>query len=144
MSNLRRPRTHSENREVLCGLCYRKSKDLRQISQNHLLQLHSFVDSQYSILDPRFQTVLCKGCINALSAHSRNPENPERGRKLLKPKYENLTPPTVHNTRRSDDQSCPCTMCEIASLNIFPGQGPALMLEKHCSCSLNLIIPVQR
>ena len=92
---------HNENRVVLCGLCYRKSKDIRKINQNHLLQLQTLVDSRYSLSDARFQTVLCSGCARILAAHTKDPENPERGRKLLKPKYDNLIPPPVHHTRLS-------------------------------------------
>ena len=131
------PRSHNENREVLCGLCYRKSKDIRKINQNHLLQLQTLVDSRYSLSDARFQTVLCAGCARILAAHTKDPENPERGRKLLKPKYDNLTPPPVHHTRLSVDQFCPCTMCEMARVTIRVGynvpDSTQMLLEKHWS-----------
>ena len=125
-------RTHSDNRAVLCGICYRKQNDLRQIKSDQLIQLKTLVDSRYSLSDPRFQSVLCKSCVLALSAHTKNPTNPEKGRKLLKPKYENLIPPPVHHTRKSEDQSCPCTVCEMCKVNLTKGSGPSgPMLEKY-------------
>ena len=131
MAHLRRPRTHSENREVVCGVCYRKSKDLRKITPLHLSQLTTLVDSSYSLDDSRFQTVLCKSCVLALAANSKTNEKPERGRKILKPAYKNLTPPPAHDTRRTEALPCPCTVCDIARQTIYPGHQPVHMLEKH-------------
>lgn len=125
------PRTHSQNREVMCGICYRKDKNLRKISPDHLIKLQNLVDSRYSLTDPMFQTVLCVTCLSSLSAHSRNPDNPDRGRKLLKPKYVNLTPPPSHNTRGTADQSCPCTVCEIARETVTPGFGSRMLQQRH-------------
>ena len=70
------PRTHSENRGVVCGMYYKKSKDLRKISPHILAQLQQFVESQYSLEDPRFQTVLCSVCVKILSVYDKNPDNP--------------------------------------------------------------------
>ena len=133
MSHLQRQRTHSENRKLVCGLCYRKSKNLRKISPDHLKKLKALVEPQYSLDDPKFQTVLCSGCAQTLSAHSENPENPVSGRRLLKPAYTILTPPPAHNTRTADGAPCPCTVCDIARQSIFPGLGAAVMLEQHWS-----------
>ena len=49
-----KPGTHNENRTVLCGVCYRKQHDLRQISADQLVQLQALVDNQYSLSDFRF------------------------------------------------------------------------------------------
>ena len=114
---------------MLCGICYKKA-DLRNITDMQLDQLQSLVDRSYSLTDIKFQTVLCKICALALTAHSRNPEKP--GRKLLIPKYSNLRPPPTHETRAADGQACPCTVCEIAQCNMVPG-GNALLQEKYWS-----------
>ena len=131
MSSMKRPRTHSENRAVVCGLCYKKSKDMRKISANHLNQLHTLVETQYSLEDPRFQTVLCSGCVKVLSVYSKAPDKPEAGRKLRIPIYKNLTPPPAHNTRNSEASPCPCTVCDIARQNLLPGSDKPPMLECH-------------
>ena len=126
------PRTHSENRGVVCGMCYKKSKDLRKISPHILAQLQQFVESQYSLEDPRFQTVLCSVCVKILSVYNKNPDNPEGGRKLVIPCYVNLTPPQMHNTRSSDTAPCPCTMCDIARQHIPPRKdGVKVPMSEH-------------
>ena len=122
-----RPRTHSENREVLCGVCYRKEKNLRKISPTHLLQLQTLVDKRYSLTDEKYQSFLCKSCLLSLSAHSKT----DRGRKLLKPRYDNLTPPPQYNTRNSDDTPCVCTTCQIAAENLTPGRRPVALKEEY-------------
>ena len=111
-------RSHNDNRSVLCGICFRK-RDLRDITENQLVQLRSIIDPNYDIDDINYQKVLCKICALGLSAHTKDPVNP--GRKLLKPVYKNLTFPPVHITRAAADTNCPCTVCEMASCNIFPG-----------------------
>ena len=131
MSHSKRPRTHSENRAVICGLCYKKSKDMRKISANHVNQLHMLVDSQYSLEDPRYQTVLCSGCVKVLSVYSKAHDKTEVGRKLRIPMYKNLTPPPAHNTRNSEASPCPCTMCDIARQNLLPGSDKPPMLMRH-------------
>ena len=118
MNLVRKARSHTENRKVLCGVCYKKG-DLRPITDNQLSQLKTLVDRSYCLDNVRYQTVLCKVCALALSAHVKKPDNP--GRTLLKPKYENLNPPPSHSTRSVDPQSCPCTMCEIARSNLTAG-----------------------
>ena len=88
-------RSHSQNREVLCGICYRKEKELRKISPSNLVLLQTHVDARYSLTEPRFQTVLCSSCIRTLTELKKNPESPERGRVLKFPKYDNMNPPTI-------------------------------------------------
>ena len=124
-------RTHSENRAVLCGLCYRKAKDMRLIGPNHLVQIHKLVDVSYDISDSKFQTVVCKSCLLSLSAHTRNPDNPERGRILYKPQYSNLTQPPVYSTRNNEVESCPCTVCKMACENLTPGWITTELKEEY-------------
>ena len=124
-------RTHSENRKVCCGICFRKAKELRQITPTHLTQLQTLVDSRYDTGDPKFQTVICKSCVLSLAAHSSNPDNPEKGRQLLKPNYDNMIPPPVYATRNTEDQLCPCTQCLIARENITPGTGAKVLKEMY-------------
>ena len=64
-------RTNSDNRAVLCGICYRKQNDLRQIKSVQLIQLKTLVDSSCSLSDLRFQSVLFKSCVLAHSAHTK-------------------------------------------------------------------------
>ena len=116
MSHNTKPGTHEENRSVLCGICFRKQGELRSISENQLLQIHSLVDISYNISDIRFQKVLCRICALALTAHTNNPDKP--GRKLMHPKYSNLASPSFHSTRQSESKDCPCTVCEIARNNL--------------------------
>ena len=118
MAHLKRARTHSENRSILCGLCFPKEKDLRLINDTHITQIKSLVNPSYDLSDPKFQKVLCKSCILSLSSHSKNPECPDRGRKLYKPCYDNLMQPPTYNTRTCDGQLCPCTVCKIAAENL--------------------------
>ena len=51
-------RSHNDNRSVLCGVCFRK-RDLRDITENQLVQLKSLIDPNYDIDDIKYQRVLC-------------------------------------------------------------------------------------
>ena len=112
MSHMTRARTHDENRFILCGICYRKESELRSFNEVQLEQIKILVDISYNLEDSRFQSVLCRTCAKALSAHTKNPQNP--GRKLSLPKYSNLNPPPKLATRQFDGKACPCTVCDIA------------------------------
>ena len=128
MNHNTKPRTHEENRSVLCGICFRKQGELRSISENQLLQIHSLIDSSYNISDIRFQKVLCRMCALALTAHTNNPDKP--GRKLMHPKYSNLASPSFHSTRQSESKDCPCTVCDIARNNLTPGSFPGKLPQE--------------
>ena len=108
MSHMKKPRTHEENRSVLCGLCFKKG-DLRKITAEQLSQLCVLVYSEYNLNNPKFQLVLCRGCALALSENSKKKE--KYGRKLLRPVYSNMRQPPAHMTRSSEDVCCPCTVC---------------------------------
>lgn len=144
MSRPVQPRTHQDNRSTLCGICYKKA-GLRNISDVQLGQLRALVDSSYSLTDMKYQTVLCKVCALALTAHTKNPEKPERT--LLKPQYVNLRPPPLHETRAAESQICPCTVCEIAKCNLVPGgfSGTPLLPEKYWAMLFpNVPYPVKK
>ena len=118
MSHSTKPRSHEENRSVLCGICYKKQAELRPITDIQVQQIHALIDSSYSIDDTRFQKVICRVCALALTAHTKNPDNP--GRKLFHPKYSNLNPPPVHATRQTERRGCTCTICKIAKTSLTP------------------------
>ena len=120
-------RTHAENRAVLCGVCYKKGV-LRPITETQLTNLQTLLDRSYDLNNERYQTVLCKICSQALSAHVKNPEKP--GRTLMKPKYDNLIQAPLHGTRSFDPQDCPCTVCQIAKSNLTPGGSSGHRLEE--------------
>ena len=119
MSHSTKPRSHEENRSVLCGICYKKQAELRPITDIQVQQIHALLDSSYSVDDTRFQKVICRVCALALTAHTKNPDNP--GRKLFHPKYSNLNPPPVHATRQTEGRGCTCTVCKIAKTSLTPG-----------------------
>ena len=130
MSHLSRPRTHEESRSAVCGVCFKK-QGLRPVTLTQLEQLRNLVDHEYDLDNTNYPKVLCKTCALALSAHNACPENP--GRKLLKPRYKNIRSPPPE-TRATADQPCPCTVCEIASCKILPGQlqgGKTFLPEKY-------------
>ena len=130
MSHFNRPRTHKESRSAVCGVCFKK-QGLRPVTSNQLEQLRNLVDREYSLENTSYPNVLCKSCALALSLYTACPEKP--GRKLLKPRYKNIRPPPPE-TRATADQPCPCTVCEIASCKILPGQlhgGKTFLPEKY-------------
>ena len=88
------------------------------------------IDEKYELDDIKYQTVVCKPCLLRLSAHFKDPSNPDRGRVLKIPSYENMTPPLFYKTRLNEDEPCGCTVCQIAKENLTPGRGQAVLPEK--------------
>ena len=131
MSHTTKSRTHEENRAFLCAVCFKKDKDLRRISDVQVAELKALVDNNFSLENPKYQSVICRGCALALSENMKNPDKPKR--KLLKPVYNNLKPPPSHSTRSVDEDCCPCTVCEISKCNIVPGWSKQLpsLAEKY-------------
>ena len=65
------PNDHTEARKSLCGICFRKMPELRDISAEQELQIQNVRYTKFSLSDPQFPNVICRSCSFALSAHSK-------------------------------------------------------------------------
>ena len=105
--------THDEVMEKICGVCYRKQKGLRKITEATLELIKDHHFAQYSLFSGDFPLVVCASCQSILG--DRKSDNPKNNspRKLPPPKYE-----AIRGTRasRSSDK-CPCGWCEIWRMN---------------------------
>ena len=88
-------RTHSENCKVVCIVCFRKPKELRNITDSvrDLIEKHilsDLSDQKWSWLP----TTICGGCRNKLSDMNKDPKSG-----LTYVDYDSLQPPQTHRLR---------------------------------------------
>ena len=115
-------RSHSENRNVVCILCFKKQKtELRKINQNTqtLLEKHIICDSSNNLSQESLMwlpTVVCTGCINALKKFDSDTSQP-----LKHIDYSSLIPPQDMRgevvTRSSWEEECSCSVCLIGRMH---------------------------
>ena len=104
---------HQKSRSLVCGVCFRKSKHIQKITPVFLtlIQKHSYKD--YTLDDQALPNVLCKSCAKCLKVV----DSEKPGRKLPVIDHSSLVKPVTINTRLGDNETCHCTICDIARLN---------------------------
>ena len=108
-----RPRTHAESRAALCSVCLGKH-EVRLAMADTEEMIQNLLDPHFTLQQENLPNGICKTCQRILRTHSKNPENPDRGRKLPpKVLYEKLSHP-VPSTRNSSKMPCDCTVCLLA------------------------------
>ena len=114
-------RSHSENRKVVCLLCFKKPKSqLRNISDHIKLLFNKLILSDPSNkIDTHsiswLPSVICTGCINMIKRHDNNISMP-----LKHIDYSSLTPPQQLRgevvTRSSWEPECLCSVCTVGRM----------------------------
>ena len=77
MSCRNKPRTHQDYISVFLWIVLQEGGDPREILNRQLEQLRNLVDSSNNFTAIKFQRVLCRCCVLALTAHTNNQDNPE-------------------------------------------------------------------
>ena len=109
------PLSHYECRQKVCGVCLRKAKEIRPITEECLILIKNFHYDGYSLDDNFFPLVVCKSCSLALKAYEKNPSKP--GRKLPNTNYEKLSRPGEGVITRSVvNCTCMCSICFVGKL----------------------------
>ena len=106
-----------DSRKKVCGVCMRKSKNLRKISNEELIHIRRHCFENYNL--ENMSSVICMSCIQTLKAYkeaSQTENTPKR--KLPNINYSNLIlPKQMSQTRLSTSTECDCSYCKIAKLN---------------------------
>ena len=102
-------KTHDQWLTLICGVCKRKEKDLRNITDLilTLIHVHHFVDYSFEWMPSK----VCKSCLNILREIDEKKDQAKR--KLPIVNYENMKKPTK-KTRQSSQ--CQCSWCDIGRL----------------------------
>ena len=76
-----RPRSHAESRAALCSVCLGKH-EVRLAKADTEAMIQNLLNPNFTLLQENLPNGICKTCQRILSTHSKNPEKPDRGRKL--------------------------------------------------------------
>ena len=110
-------KSHNDWQQCLCIICFKKSKDVRVLSEKQRSLLDKHVLNGLGVPDIRLPTGLCGCCRIVLNKY----ENNDFSRKLPKCyDYSTITPPPYPT--RSNTDKCHCTICQIATGG-FNGSG---------------------
>ena len=118
------PRTHEENREVLCAVCFTKSPNMKTITPKIVTGIQTFVSSEYSSTDDNIPSKICSSCRNKVVALI---ENPSMVNTIPKPNYKRVKSP-LPCTRTNADQPSQCSVCLVARKN-FPQDVKKLLAD---------------
>ena len=112
--------THDEVLRKVCGVCLRKQKNLRNISENVLELIVNHHHSHYSVTSGDFPSVICPSCQRALRDAEKCAKSGDiSNSKLPESRYGNMS----LNTRATRSvTTCQCSWCFIWRLN---GEGGA-------------------
>ena len=102
---------HTAVLKKICGLCYKKSKNLQNITPTILDLIKNHHYANYNVCDGDFATVLYDSCRRALrDIASSSKKNEQSKRKLPLPKYETMK--RSRSTRSNSDGYC-CGWCDV-------------------------------
>ena len=108
-----RAEVHEKSRNKVCGVCLRKPKQLRKISESMLLLLKKHIYERYSLDDTSLPIVICTSCSKTVTVI----ESGQDDRKLPYIDYESLTTPPSVETRSVASEKCCCSLCIISRMN---------------------------
>ena len=117
-------KSHNEMQRSVCFVCFRKPKNLRNITPRLESMLKEVISIPYSSEEWSWlPTVICGGCCLELCKVTKNPQN---NFKMID--YTSLsTPRPQHSmqTRSSDletsDQQCVCSVCLVGRMHALWG-----------------------
>ena len=84
------PRDHAETLEVLCVVCFRKEKNLKNISQEIVAGIKAHVSEHYKETNKNLPQKICSSCRNKIVDLNKKPTMTNT---LPKPAYQDLRPP---------------------------------------------------
>ena len=103
-------KTHGDWMKLICGVCCRKRKDLRNITYNILKLIQDNHYDSYSF--DWLPTKLCKGCLKIIQ--EIDVKKDEASRKLPVIDYDSMRRP---GALTRGNPKCSCSFCEIGQLN---------------------------
>ena len=102
---------HNDVLKKICGLCYRKNKNLRNITGNFLCLTKTHHHTDYNICSGYYSKVVCPPCQRALKDIAEaSKKNEQSKRKLPLPKYDTMK--RSRSTRSNSDGYC-CGWCDV-------------------------------
>lgn len=110
MKHLKTIKNHEDCRKVICLLCFKSSKDLRKLSQNHVSRIKHYAGVDSS--DARLPNAICSSCRKKLQKCNSSDQLKNSFDLLEVNKIKNVT--NSITTRSSLNVSCKCIVCIIA------------------------------
>ena len=104
---------HNDFRGLICGVCWRKEKQMRKIHENSLSLIQEFVFPGYCLKNETLPHSICTSCLKRLNEIKENPSSTEN--KLPKNDFSSIVEKKNIQTRTAI--SCECTFCYIGRLN---------------------------
>ena len=103
------PRNHMEARSCICGICFTKGIELKNITPELESLIQKFVNSSFTLCNSGLPSVICGKCRLKLS---RLKNNPNGANNLPVANLKNFGPPPPC-TRSHENQSCQCALCQL-------------------------------
>ena len=106
-------KSHSDVQKLICLMCCRKQKNVREISDRFLPSVKEHIKCDYGEKEwDWLPSVICLSCLPQLQKREKNPEHP-----LKVCDFEALTPPQYWRqgvvTRANQDENCTCSLCQV-------------------------------
>ena len=102
---------HEDVLKQVCGICFRKVKNLRNITSAFLELIKKHHHTEYNLLSGDYATVVCAPCQSILREIAKSAaKNEQSKRKLPLPKYDTMK--RSRSSRSNSDSYC-CGWCEI-------------------------------
>ena len=102
---------HEDVLKQVCGICYRKAKTLRNITNAFLDLIKKHHHTEYNLMSGDYPSVVCAPCQSILREIAKaSAKNEQFKRKLPLPKYDIMK--RSRSSRSNSDGYC-CGWCEI-------------------------------
>ena len=101
------PRTHDENRNLICILCCNKIKQNKAIQNNESISqsIRKYIYEDFLAQDPHYPSSICQGCRQKLYRLSK-------GQKVNLPSFYDFKAETIRPNNTRAQNICECFICE--------------------------------
>ncbi len=101
------PRTHDENRKLICILCCNKIKLNKaiQINESIAASIRKYINENFLAQDPHYPSSICQGCRQKLYRLSK-------GQKVNLPSIYDFKAETIRPQNTRSQHMCECFICE--------------------------------
>ena len=118
-------RTHDENRNILCLLCFGKSKDMRQITNENRELIERYFIHGYDPDDYRLPSAICSTCRRVLNDYKAG----NFTRRIIMFDHSKLA--STRPLRSKFHDKCDCLICEAASFTSKTFSSTSPIQQRH-------------